>query len=463
MTDEQLVERFLTAESKEEHADWGAALLALLNRPEGADGMPFRPLLSLAVSGSSSGFARRQVLARLESFLTREPEETIDARAEGVVIAPALRQSQVDTNEELQTLQQGAMQGRFDALLSGKTTTGWRVSLPDPKEPEWGSVLFVPPRFPHRELVLRPEVARWTLTGLDDLRRRLDINSAIVLCYIYSLFRAVAPQFALGAVVSIEVNLTEVARLCGLPYRTGKESTDSRRIVWDALLYAAAARITGKRRVGRDKSQTAWVQQLTVPFLTIGARLSPPHPDDASLFGHADPPLKVRLHCEPELLTYISGALASYIPGGELLSLLPAHQTSSALARAYALHSLTRWRVYRERGLDRMPALSMQEILRDVPPAGDAAITLPQLATCNKNGLRLLAYHRKALLELEQVGLILPHPDAEDAALKSRLKRIGGMLSHALWTRSIPLMLPSERIEEELRTIGKVISGEPKM
>lgn len=460
MTDEELVERFLVLEDGEVPARWPGALLALLSEPDSPDGMPLRPLLTLAISGSTSGFARRRVLARVESYLAKEPEKPAGDSATSVVIAPALRQSQVDTSEELQTLQQGAMQGRFDAPENNKHQLGWRLHLPPLDQPEWGYLSFVPKRFPHRELVLQPEVARWTLSGLDDLRKRLDTNSAIVLCYIYSLFRATAPQFLPGAVVSIEVNLTEVARLCGLPYRTGKESSDSRRVVWEALLYAAAARITGKRKVGRDKRQTEWVQQLTVPFLTIGARLSAPHPDDASLFGHADPPLRVRLHCEPELLSYITGALASYIPGGELLALLPAHQTSSALARAYALHSLTRWRVYRERGLGNMPKLSMQEMLRDVPPAGEAAISLPQLAMCGKNGMRLLTYHRKAVTELEQVGLICPHPDAEDVALRRRLKALGGTLPSALWTRPMPVLLPSARIEDALRSMGKVSPGE---
>ncbi|MGC4045828.1 MAG: hypothetical protein QM758_18720 [Armatimonas sp.] len=213
--------------------------------------------------------------------------------------------------------------------------------------------------------------------------------------------------------------------------------------------------MTGRRKVGRDKNQAAWVQQLTVPFLTVGARLSEPHPQDTTLFAHADPPLKVRLHCEPELLAYISGGLASYIPGGELLSLLPAHQTSSALARAYALHSLTRWRVYRERGLAHMPALSMKEILRDVPPAGEAAMSIQQLANGARNGVRLLTYHSRALRELEQVGLIIAHPDAVEPTLRKRLLALGGTLPNTLWTRPMPLILPSLRQEELLRGIGK--------
>ncbi|MGC4045829.1 MAG: hypothetical protein QM758_18725 [Armatimonas sp.] len=249
MTDEELIQQFLEAEGSEAGPDWAEILLALLAESEGANGMPFRPLLTLAVSGSSSGFARKRVLAQIESYLAQETGEAAAARerADSVIIAPALRQSQVDTSEELQTLQQGAMQGRFDAVGNGKTAAGWRMHSPRPNEAQWNALIFVPQRFPHRELVLKPEVERWTLTGLDDLRKRLDTNSAIVLCYIFSLFRATASQFAHGAVVSIEVNLGEVARLCGLPYEKAKESSDSRRIVWEALLYAAAARMTGRR------------------------------------------------------------------------------------------------------------------------------------------------------------------------------------------------------------------------
>jgi hypothetical protein len=357
---------------------------------------------------------------------------------------PLLDCWQIDTCEELQMLFQGAMQGRFDASEGrrGWWNHVWQAS--HWQEPNPGTMKFDSPRFSHRGLSLYSEEESGTPEAWNALRRRLDTNSALVLCYIFSLFRTAAPQFDFGTPVRILVNLTDVARATGLPYRTGALIEKSRRVVWDALIYASAARLSGQRKPGRDKDQSVWTQPLKEAFLTIeGDSLS------------TDPPQEVQLTCAPELLVYLCGALASYLSGGELIRLLPARQTNSAVARAYALHSLTRWRVYRERGMDRIPPVSMQEILREVPPPGEAGLTLPRSAGSARNGVRLLTCHRKALQTLAEIEMIRPHLDADEVTLRQRLKSLRGTLPRALWTRPMPPLLPSARMEEALRAIGR--------
>jgi hypothetical protein len=233
------------------------------------------------------------------------------------------------------------------------------------------------------------------------------------------------------------------------------ERASSRRRVWETILYARSVYITGTREQSKYGT-TGWTQSLDVPMLMTGSRLREPVPTDRSLFPDSDPPAKVRIYCEPEILPFLCGPMASYISGAELLRFLPANKPSAALARSYLMHSLTRWRVRSGISVSELPPVSMGEIFQTFPPPGGAYDSLPALVDHPKNSKRVLSLHRDALRKLREIGAIEEHPDADEWKLQRRLDALGKDSSaRLLWTRPFPSLQPSVSLAIRIETSRK--------